>query len=333
MSRAPSDRSRQTTPERVARFVGLKKGGGKAEKSERTANLLHEYIDPLLLANLEDLELIARTVVEGFLHGLHRSPYVGFSVEFASHREYLSGDDLRHLNWKLYARNDKLYIKQYDAETNLDCHLVVDVSASMETKSAGISKRRYATMLAAAVSHLALTQRDAVGITLFADRVLAHIKPRAKANQLDEILATMVHCPGQTPAVSADVLHEVAELMPRRGLVVLVSDLFFETEQVFSCLDHFRFHGHDLVVFHVLDPVEHRLPLDGQVRFADLETGEELTTQVEEIRRGYTAAIAAWETELDAGCRGREIDRVTVTTDQPLERALCDYLTRRSQLY
>ena len=125
------------------------------------------------------------------------------------------------LNWKLYARNDKLYVKQYDAETNLDCHLVVDVSGSMETKNAGVSKRRYATMLAAAVAHLALNQRDAVGVTLFADRVLAHVKPRAKANQLDEILGTMVHCPGQTPAASAGVLHEVAELMPRRGLVVL----------------------------------------------------------------------------------------------------------------
>jgi uncharacterized protein (DUF58 family) len=313
--------------------VGLRKGRGKADAAERTANLLHEYIDPVLLANLEDLELIARTVVEGFLHGLHHSPYVGFSVEFASHREYLPGDDLRHLNWKLFARNDKLYIKQYDAETNLDCHLVVDVSASMETKSGGISKRRYATMLAAAVTHLALTQHDAVGVTLFADRVLAHIKPRAKTNQLDEVLSTLVHCPGRTPAASADVLHEVAELMPRRGLVVLVSDLFFETEEVFSGLDHLRFHGHDLVVFHVLDPIEHRLPLEGQVRFLDLETGEELTTQVEEIRAGYTGAIAAWETELDAGCRGREIDRVTMTTDTPLERALYEYLTRRSQLY
>ncbi len=157
MSQVPRDGTGRPTPERVARFVGLKKGTGRSEKSVRTANLLHEYIDPLLLANLEDLELIARTVVEGFLHGLHRSPYVGFSVEFASHREYLPGDDLRHLNWKLYARNDKLYVKQYDAETNLDCHLVVDVSGSMETKNAGISKRRYATMLAAAVAHLALT--------------------------------------------------------------------------------------------------------------------------------------------------------------------------------
>jgi uncharacterized protein (DUF58 family) len=333
MSQPRRDRSGFAPGERVARFVGLKKGASQSQKLVPTANLLHEYIDPLLLANLEDLELIARTVVEGFLHGLHQSPYVGFSVEFASHREYLPGDDLRHLNWKLYARNDKLYVKQFDAETNLDCHLVVDVSGSMETQNSGVSKRRYATMLAAALAHLALNQRDAVGITLFADKVLAHVKPRAKANQLDEILGTMVQCQGRAPAASADVLHEVAELMPRRGLVVLVSDLFFESDDVFSGLDHFLFHGHDLVVFQVLDPVEHDLPLDGQVRFHDLETGEELTTQVEEIRAGYRAAIAEWLTELDACCRGREIDRITMTTAEPLERALHAYLTRRSQLY
>src|SRR5262249_30385337 len=155
--------------------------------------------------------------------GLHRSPYVGFSVEFASHREYLPGDDLRHLNWKLFARNDKLYVKQYDAETNLDCHLIVDVSGSMDTASAGTSKKRYATMLSASIAHLALSQHDAVGLTLFAERVMAHLKPRAKARQLDEILSALAESRGKTAAASAAVLHEVAELLPRRGLVVIVS--------------------------------------------------------------------------------------------------------------
>jgi len=310
-----------------------KRVGARSENRARPPNLLHEYINPSLLANLEDLELIARTLVEGFLNGLHRSPYVGFSVEFASHREYVPGDDLRHLNWKLYARNDKLYVKQYDAETNLDCHLVVDVSASMETASAGVSKRRYATMLAAAVAHLALTQRDAAGVTLFAAGVLAHVKPRVQGNQLQEILSTIAHCPGRIQSASAGVLHEVAELMPRRGLVILISDLFFETEEIFSGLDHFRFRGHDLVVFQILDPVEQRMPLEGQVRFRDLETGDELTTQVDEIRADYESAIASWQSELDEGLGVRGIDRVSLTTDQPLEQALFSYLTKRSQLY
>jgi uncharacterized protein (DUF58 family) len=294
---------------------------------------IRELVDPRFFANLESLELIARSVVEGFLHGLHRSPYVGFSVEFASHREYRAGDDLRHLNWKLYGRHDKLYVKQYDAETNLDCHLVLDVSGSMETSSAGLSKRRYASALAAAIAHLALKQQDAVGLTLFADRVLQHLKPRAKSNQLDEILRAIVAQRDHPPAANARALHEVAELMPRRGLVVLVSDLFQPADEVFSGLDHFRYIGHDLLVFHVLDPIERRMPLDGHVRFRDLESGEELITRAEDIRAGYEEAIAAWFRDLDDGCRGREIDRVTLTTDEPLDRALYDYLARRVNHY
>jgi uncharacterized protein (DUF58 family) len=297
------------------------------------ASLPADLVDPRFFANLETLELIARSVVEGFLHGLHRSPYVGFSVEFATHREYRAGDDLRHLNWKLFARNDKLYVKQYDAETNLDCHLVLDVSGSMETHSAGISKRRYASALAAAIAHLALMQRDAVGLTLYADRVLQHLRPRAKTKQLDEILMTIVQNAEHPAAASATVLHEAAELMPRRGLVVLISDLFQPTDEVLSALDHFRFAGHDLLVFHILDPIERRLPLDGPVRFHDLETGEELTTQAGEIRAAYQAAVDQWFQELDEGCLIRDIDRVALATDDPLDRALYDYLHRRSTHY
>ena len=193
-----------------------------------------ELVDAQFFATLEDLELIARVAVEGFLQGLHRSPYVGFSVEFASHREYLPGDDLRHLNWKLYGRQDKLYVKQYDAETNLDLHLLLDWSGSMTTASGKVSKQRYAQCLVAALAHLALMQRDAVGVTLFADGILEHIKPRAKSNQLEEILEALVSTPLRPHAESATVLHEVAELMPRRGLVVLVSDLFYPGEELFS---------------------------------------------------------------------------------------------------
>ncbi len=334
MKSAPKSRSPQTSGDWVSKLRRLRKSTGEDSQSRiRRADLMHQYLDPVVLAKIDDLELISRTVVEGFLHGLHRSPYVGFSVEFASHREYLPGDDLRHLNWKLYARNDKLYVKQYDAETNLDCHLVVDVSASMETASAGVSKRRYATMLAGAIAHLALSQHDAVGLTLFAEQVLAHLKPKAKSKQLEDVITALAGSTSKSTAPSATVLHEVAELMPRRGLVVLISDLFFPTESVFSGLDHLLFHGHDLIVFHVLDPLERRLSVGGQVRFHDLETGEELITQTDEIRPLYEKALLDWQRELDDGLRGRSVDRVLVTTDQPLEHVLFDYLTRRSQLF
>lgn len=291
-----------------------------------------ELVDPRFFATLANLELIARGVVEGFLHGLHRSPYVGFSVEFASHREYLPGDDLRHLNWKLYGRHDRLYVKQYDAETNLDLHLVLDVSASMETRSGPLSKMRYASALTAALAHLALGQRDAVGITLFADQVLAHLKPRSRPTQLEEILQTIENMPFRPEADSARVLHEVAELMPRRGMVVVISDLFFEPQDLMSGLDHLRFLGHDLLLFQILDPLEARLPVDGHVRFRDLETGAEMVTQPAEIREAYLRAIDTWLKDLDTSCSSRGIDRLYLTTDQPLDRALFDYLTRRAQV-
>jgi uncharacterized protein (DUF58 family) len=288
------------------------------------------FVDPWLFATLEDLELIARTVVEGFLQGLHRSPYVGFSVEFASHREYLPGDDLRHLNWKVYGRQDKLYVKQYDAETNLDLHLVLDWSRSMRTSSAGLGKHRYAACLAAALGHLALRQRDAVGLTLFADHVLEFLRPRAKPNQLDDILHLLAGTRPRGRSESVQALHEVAELMPRRGLVVLVSDFFFDPDELFRGLDHIRYQGHDVLLIQVLDPLERRLPVEGAVRFQDLETGEELVTQVEDVLAGYEAALGRWFEELEQGCRTRELERVVLTTDERLDRALYDYLARRS---
>ncbi len=334
MSRIPSEHFHRNARSRVTRVLDRMRPERRAVANPEPAEVrLGDVIDPRVLAQLDDLELIARTAVEGFLHGLHRSPYVGFSVEFASHREYLPGDDLRHLNWKLYGRNDKLYVKQYDAETNLDCHLVVDISVSMETASAGLSKRRYATMLAAALAHLALSQRDAVGAILFADRVVTQVRARARSAQLSEILGALLTSPGTAGAATPGVLHEVAELMPRRGLVVLISDLFYAPEAIFSGLDHLLFHGHDVLVFHVLDPLEERLPLQGQVRFHDLETGEELSTHVDEIRSVYTRAVASWIAELDQGSRSRGIDLVSLTTDMPLDRALLDYLTRRAAMY
>jgi uncharacterized protein (DUF58 family) len=292
-----------------------------------------ELVDPELFATLEDLELIARTVVEGFLHGLHRSPYVGFSVEFASHREYLPGDDLRHLNWKVFGRQDKLYVKQYDAETNLDLHLLVDWSGSMTMRSAKVSKQRYAACLAAALAHLALRQRDAVGLTLFAGEILDHLKPHSKSNQLDYILQSLFKTPTRPHAESVKALHETAELMPRRGMVVLISDLFYDSQELFAALDHFRFFGQDMLIFQILDPLERRLPLEGSVRFHDLETGEELVTQAQDIQQAYQAAVEHWLGELDHGSRSRELERVALTTDQPLDRALYDYLERRCQHY
>jgi uncharacterized protein (DUF58 family) len=292
-----------------------------------------EMVAPALLASVEDLELIARWVVEGFLQGLHTSPYVGFSVEFASHREYLPGDDLRHLNWKLYGRHDRLYIKQYDAETNVDLRLVLDVSGSMTAGEGPLSKLRYASMLCASLSHLAARQRDAVGLTLFADRVIEHLAPRSNPDHRMEVLYRLATSRHHPAAENAGVLHEAAELAPRRGLVVVISDLYYEVEDLLSALAHYRSFGHDVIVFHVLTPLERGMNVDGAVRFRDLETHEEIVTQAHEIRAAFTGAIEHWVNELSRGCVGREIDYVPLTTETPLEQALFDYFAKRSQMH
>jgi uncharacterized protein (DUF58 family) len=301
--------------------------------SQPIKSAARQLVDPEFFTSLEDLNLIARTVVDGFLHGLHRSPYVGFSLEFASHREYLKGDDLRHLNWKLYGRQDKLYVKQYDAETNLDMHLLIDWSGSMTTASEGMTKQRYGACLAAALAHLALMQHDAVGLTLFSNVIQEHLPPRAKSTQLNEILNTLVRVPPRAHGESARILHEVAELMPRRGLVVLVSDLFYEPEELFSALDHFHFHGHDVLIFQILDPLERTLPVGGSIRFQELETGRDLTTQADEIRPAYQAVIDRWLAEVEHGCQTRDMDRLLLTTDEPLVGVLHNYLARRAGHY
>lgn len=292
-----------------------------------------ELVDPAFFSRLDNIELRARSIVEGFLHGLHRSPYVGFSVEFESHREYVPGDDLRHVNWKLFARQKRLYVKQYNAETNLNLYILLDISGSMECANNGRSKLHYASALAAALAHLAVKQHDAVGVTLFADSVVNHLAPKSKTHQLDEVLRLIAGTEVRPRSDAALALHQAAELAPHRGLVVVISDLFDDVEAVMRGIDRLRFQNHEVIVFQVYDPWERYLPLEGNIRFRDLETSDELTTQAEGIREQYLAALDGWRNELETECRNRAVDRVELTTDDPLDRALLDYLVRRARSY
>ena len=294
---------------------------------------MRDLADAKLMSSVEDLELVARWVVEGFLHGLHRSPYVGFSVDFASHREYIPGDDLRHLNWKLYGRHDRLYIKQYDAETNVDLHLVLDVSSSMTVGEGDEQKLRYATLLCASLAHLAARQRDAVGLTLFADRVVEHFLARGNSDHLLSLFSALAQKRNHPAATTPRVLHEVAELMPRRGLVVLISDLYYEPQELLQALDHFRHFGHDVLIFQILTPLERRMPIEGAVKLVDAESGESLETLAHEIRDHFTVAVDRWLNEIHSGCQARDVEHVCLTTDQPLEAALLDYFQKRAQLF
>jgi uncharacterized protein (DUF58 family) len=288
--------------------------------------------DPAFFSRLDNLELRARGIVEGFLHGLHRSPFVGFSVEFASHREYVQGDDLRHVNWKLFARQNRLYVKEFDAETNLELQLLVDVSGSMECANTGCSKLSYATTLAAALAHLALKQHDAVGLTLYADEVIAHIEPRAKPHQLDEILRMIATTRSRPKSDAARALPQAAELCRHRGLVVLISDFFDDLPAITHGLDQLRFRHHEVVAFQIWDAWERHLPLDGNICFTDLETRGEITTHAEGVREKYLQAVDDWRGQLQQECLNRGVDRVELTTDDRLDQALLDYLVRRSQM-
>ncbi|OWK43035.1 DUF58 domain-containing protein [Fimbriiglobus ruber] len=287
--------------------------------------------DPAYFAQLDSIELRVRSIVEGFLHGLHRSPHVGFSVEFASHHEYVRGDDPRHINWKLYARQHRLYVKEFDGDTNLNLYILLDVSSSMACASLGLSKLHYAAALAGSLAHLALRQHDAAGIILFAAEVLASLPPRSKTHQLQEILGLIANATPRAETDAGRAIHQAASMCRQRGMVAVISDCFDDVPRLLDGLDHLLFLNHEVVLFQILDPWERDLPLEGNVRFRDLETGETLTTISEGVRAGYQAAVREWLTELDGACLSRGIDRVELTTDEPLDRALLSYFMRRSR--
>jgi len=293
----------------------------------------HQLVDPAFFSRLESIQLRARSIVEGFLQGLHRSPYLGFSVEFSAHREYVPGDDPKHVNWQLFARSGRLYVKEYSADTNMNVYLLLDVSGSMECANSGRSKLQYGSALAAALAHLALKQHDAVGLTLLADSVVGYLAPRAKPQQLDDILCTIAATTVRPPSDASRALHQAAELANRRGMVVIISDLFDDVAAIVDGLEHLRYRNHEVLIFHVLDPWERDLPLSGSIRFHDLETGREIVAQAEGIQQAYRKAFRQWCVQIDTECRRRGIDRVELTTADPLDQGLLDYLVKRSKSY
>jgi uncharacterized protein (DUF58 family) len=291
-----------------------------------------EIVDPTFFSRLDNLELRAKSIVEGFMQGTHRSPFVGYSVEFATHREYAPGDDLRHVNWKLYARQKRLYVKEYDAETNMNLYIFLDVSNSMECATNGTSKLSYGSTLAAALAHMAINQRDAVGITLYADTLLGHLPPKAKPHYLEEILQVIETTKARPASDARRALQPAIELAKHRGMVAIISDFFDDTDAIISAIDNLRFKNHEVILFHILDPWERDLPEDGSIRFRDMETGEEIVTRTEGIREEYLAAVQKWRDEIDEECLNRSVDRVELTTSDPLDKALVDYLVTRSKV-
>jgi uncharacterized protein (DUF58 family) len=294
-----------------------------------------DLLTPRELAALGGLEFVARQVVEGFIAGLHRSPHRGFSVEFAEHRMYQPGDDLRYIDWRMYGRSDRYYIKQFEEETNLRSYLLVDASASMSWTSAeGVlpTKLWYAKQLAASLALMLVRQGDAVGLLAFDSAIRSHIAPRGGRRHWHELLRTLepVAASGRTDPGSA--LRDLAGRLRRRGLVILISDLLVDPEATRLALRFLRHRGHEVLVFHLLDPGERELPGVGEVRFVDPETDEELPVSAADVRQEYREAVehalAEWRRDLAP----QGIDYVLVGTDEPMAHALRAYLHKRERL-
>jgi uncharacterized protein (DUF58 family) len=294
-----------------------------------------DLLRPHELAALGGLEFVARQVVEGFIAGLHRSPHRGFSVEFAEHRMYQPGDDLRYIDWRMYGRSDRYYIKQFEEETNLRGYLLVDVSASMAWTSAPgalPAKLWYAKQLAACLSLMLVRQGDAVGMMAFDAALRSHVAPRGGKRHWHELLRALIPLDAAGTTDPGTALRDLAARLRRRGLVVLISDLLVDPESTRLALRFLRHRGHEVLVFHLLDPGERELPAMGEARFVDPETDEELPVSVADMRREYREAVehalAEWRRELAP----QSIDYVVVGTDEPLANALRAYLHKRERL-
>ena len=291
----------------------------------------HHYLDPVALSRLGNLELVARLVVEGFVTGLHKSPYQGFSVEFSEHRQYMPGDEIRHIDWKVFGKSDRYYVKKFEEETNLRAYLVLDASQSMtyQFDGSGISKLQYGCYLAASLTYLMLKQRDSVGLATFDQQIRDYIPPRGVPTHLQAIISILESITAGAETDVATVLHDLAKRIVRRGLVIVISDLLDQPTKVLSALKHFRHRKHEVIVFHVLDSAEKTFPFQGAISFQDLETGQRLVTQADSLKSSYLEQLNRFIRDYQRGCGANMIDYVQINTDTPFDYALSAYLSNR----
>lgn len=288
------------------------------------------YLPPEAVSRISRLEIQARNVVEGFLNGLHRSPYFGQSIEFVQHREYVTGDDIRKIDWKVWSKTDKFYIKQFEEETNQRTTLLVDVSESMTYASHGISKLDYACQLASALTYLLIKQQDAVGLTTFDDGVRDMLPFRSKKNHLHDVIRTLVLAEPQSQKTGIyPMLKRTAEQRVRRGLIVLISDLFCDRQELFKGLKLLRLRGHDVMLFHILDPQEVDFDFNGTTKFEGMENAGELICDPRGLRSDYLKAMEAFLAEIRRFCAGHVVDYRSIVTTEHLDAILAHYLKHR----
>lgn len=288
------------------------------------------FVDPRVLARIDTLELVARTVVDGFINGLHRSSYLGLSLDFAEHRQYMPGDDIRRIDWRVFARTDRYYVKEYEAETNSNFMVLFDVSRSMAYGSGGITKLDYARYLAASLSYFSHQQRDRVGLVTFDDDVIDYVPPSAK--HLDIVLHAIDRLDPRRPGRLGPPLLKASESLRRRGVVVLISDLYEAPDAVVEAVTHLRGRGNELIVFHVLDPAEIAFEFDEAGSFEDLETGERIPIVPETQQQRYRELVQAHITELSRRLTEIKADYALFDTSMPLDYALFTFLSKRERM-
>jgi uncharacterized protein (DUF58 family) len=294
------------------------------------ATSTREYLDPVFLSKLANMELVARCAVEGFFAGLHPSPFQGFSVEYSDHRQYHPGDEVKFVDWKVYARSDRLYIKRFQQETNTTVYLLLDASRSMAFHGGhSVRKIDYACFLAAALGYLMLQQCDSTGLILFGEKIRAQIPPASKRTHLHALLQMLEHVEPAGRTDLAAVLHALAEMSKRRGLIILISDLLDDQSDILKGLAHLKFLKHDVIVYHIMDPQEIHLDYEGLIQFEDLESKDKIRTFPQSIRGEYQRQVAAFLQDVKKTLRNANMDYCLLDTSEPLDRALIAYLARR----
>ncbi len=290
-----------------------------------------KFLDPKILARLEGLQLRARLIVEGYVSGVHRSPFHGFSVEFAEHREYAPGDDLRYLDWKVFGRTDKYHLKQFEQETNLVCYLLLDISESMRYRSAdaAMSKFEYAQCLAAALAYLVLHQQDSVGMVTFDNEIRALVRPGSNPSHIKQLIQVMEQSTTERKTTTGPIFHELAQRLKKRGIIVVISDLFDDVDSMMAGLKHLRHRRHEVILMHVLDPAELDFRFRQTTLFKGLEQLPDVLLEPRSLRKAYLEEFGRFIHHIKRGCRMNRIDYVPIRTDQPLDVALSSYLSSR----
>ncbi|MCL2039631.1 MAG: DUF58 domain-containing protein [Bacteroidetes bacterium] len=293
-----------------------------------------KYLDPETIAKLGNIELKAKLIVEGFITGMHMSPYHGFSVEFSQHRQYRPGDELRFIDWKVYGRTGRYYVKEFEEETNLRCMLAIDTSASMKFSANNrISKFEYSCYLAAALSMLMIQQRDAVGLTLYSNEIKTFLPTNSKTSYISQILTALENATPSEDTLTANSLEILAERINRRGLVIIFSDFFDNMEAIVNAIRHLRHKKHEVLLFNILDPREVDFDFGQAANFIDLETGEQMVTQPYQIQKGYKGTMKTFLDNLKKECLHHNVDYNLVDTSTPFDKALLDYVIKRGAMY